>query len=147
MKPMKANRSFVAYLVLGILTLGIYNIWFLHHLIKDINELCKDEDKKYQSPGILIYFLFSLLTCGLYSIFYWYRIGDMLEVNSRRRNCNITATRGVLLACFVINFFIHLIGGMIGMYFVITATNELAHHYNEQLTTVKTSAAEETTQA
>ena len=128
MRRIKDDRSLFTYIVLGILTLGIYNLWYLHRLVKDVNELC-DEDGK-RSSGILAYIVFSILTCGLYSFFWWYRIGDMLERAVKRRGLHNSISGGYVLISMVLGALICGIASYVGIYKVFDATNELANDYN-----------------
>jgi hypothetical protein len=128
MRKIKDDRSLFTYIVLGILTCGIYDIWFLHHLVKDVNELCAEDGKK--SSGVLAYVLLSLVTCGFYSFFWWYRLGDMLERAAKRRGVNNSITGGYVLISMVLGALVCGIGSYVGIYKVIDATNDLATDYN-----------------
>lgn len=128
MRRIKDDRSLFTYIVLGILTFGIYNLWYLHRLVKDINELCAEDGKR--SSGILVYIVFSILTCGLYSFFWWYRIGDMLERAVNRRGINNSISGGYVLISMLLGVLICGIASYVGIYKVFDATNDLANDYN-----------------
>lgn len=83
MRHLNDDRSILRYILLGIITFGIYDIWYLHCLTKDVNEVCREDGK--QTSGVLVYILLSFVTCGLYSVFWWYRIADMLSIQVRKR--------------------------------------------------------------
>ena len=72
------NRSLLAYILLTIVTCGIYQLYFIHSFAKDVNIMCAGDGKK--TTGLLGFFLLSLVTCGIYSLVWWYlvseRIGD-----------------------------------------------------------------------
>lgn len=131
MKALNENRSVIKFLFLSIITLGIYEIFYLYRLIKDVNTICEDDDR--QSPGIFAYYFFSVITFGLYSIFYWYRVADMLSLSAKRRNVPCDISAGFVCLCFVLNYFSFSIGSLVGIYKVIQATNDLAADYNRKL--------------
>lgn len=129
--PIKDDRSFLKLLLLSIVTLGIYNLWHLHFWTKDINTLCKDDGKN--NEGILLYILFTLLTCGLFPLFWWFKAADRLSRAAVRNSVSVDISGGkVLLLCLV---------GMLtwgifiwyAQYLVMRATNDLATDYNSKL--------------
>ncbi len=132
MRRIKDDRSIITYLLLSLITFGIYAIWFLHRMTKDINELCREDGNR--TPGVLALVLFSLLTCGLYGLFWWYRVGDILAVAVRKRNLNSSVSGSGVLICFVLGYFVFGIASWVGMHRVFEATNELAVEYNSRLT-------------
>ncbi len=133
MKYLKDDRSIVPYILLGILTLGIYPIWYLHCLVKDVNVLCAEDGKR--SSGVLALLLLSIVTCGLYAIFWWYRIGDMLGIAVRRRGLSVSISGGSVLVCFILGSYVCGVIQWIGIHSIFEAANALAHDYNMQLRT------------
>ena len=128
---MKTDRSIIPYILLGIITLGIYELWFLHHMIKDVNEICREDGNK--TPGLLVLILLSLVTCGFYALFWWYRVADMLKRASDRKRVPTEISGGFVAFCFILNYFSFSIGSLVGIYKVINATNDLAEDYNRKI--------------
>ena len=131
MKPIKDNRSFFKFFILNTITFGIYQIFYFHSLIKDVNRICSDDDR--ESPGVFAFYFFSILTFGLYAIFYWYRVADMLKRASDRKRVPTDISGGFVAVCFILNYFSFSIGSLVGIYKVISATNDLAEDYNRKL--------------
>ncbi len=131
MKTIKDDRSIIKLLLLDIITLGIYEFYFIHKLRKDINELCLyDED---ELSGIGTYILYSVFTLGIYQIFYWRRAGEMLAREIRRKNLYADISGGFIMLCFILKYFSFRIATIIGFKKIIDATNELAGEYNRNL--------------
>ncbi|MBO5293704.1 MAG: DUF4234 domain-containing protein [Clostridia bacterium] len=128
MRKLKTDRSIIPFILLGIITCGIYNLWYMYHLVNDVNELCREDGK--HSPGILTYILLSLITCGIYSFFYWFRIGDMLQVAVRKRGLNSSISGANVLICMILGYAICGIATYVGFHQIFEATNELATEYN-----------------
>ncbi|MBQ9113163.1 MAG: DUF4234 domain-containing protein [Clostridia bacterium] len=133
MRKIKDDRSLIPYLLLGLITFGIYNIWYLHHMVKDVNELCREDGK--QSSGVLAYILLSLVTCGFYSFFWWFRIGDMLDRAVHRRGLNTSISGGYVLISMVLGVLVCGIASWVGIHKVFEATNDLATDYNANIRT------------
>ena len=128
MSKIKTDRSIIPFLLLSFLTLGIYEFWYLHHLVKDVNELCKDTGIK--SPGIGMFLLLSLLTCGVYSYFWWYRLADMLRRAADKRGLAVEINGGTVLICMILGNLMCGIASWVGIHQIFSATNELAVDYN-----------------
>lgn len=129
MQPMKTNRSFLAYILLTLVTCGIYELYFLWTLIRDTNEICREDGK--HTPGLLKFILLSLVTCGIYSIIWWYNIADRLHVAGVRYNVDTEVSGstvllwillGTVLGCGVLSLY--------AIYLVIRALNRLSVDYN-----------------
>ena len=141
MQPMKDDRSFLKLLLLSIITLGIYEFWHLHHWTKDINTLCKDDGKN--NEGVLLYILFTLVTCGLFPIFWWFKAADRLSRAAVRESVAVDISGGKVLALCIVGMFTWGIFIWYAQYLVMQATNDLATDYNSKHYADVFSAAEE----
>ena len=130
MQPIKDDRSFLKLLLLSIITLGIYEFWHLHHWTKDINTLCKDDGKN--NEGVLLYILFTLLTCGLFPVFWWFKAADRLSRAAVRENVAVDISGGKVLALCIVGMFTWGIFIWYAQYLVMRATNDLATDYNSK---------------
>ena len=131
MERMKTDRSVLTYVLLSIVTLGIYPIWYLHHLAKDVNELCKDTGNK--TSGVVALLLLGILTCGLYGIFWWFRIGDMLRRACRKKDIPTEVSGGTVLVCMIFSSMTLGITSLAALHQIFSATNALATDYNTRL--------------
>ena len=130
MQPIKDDRSFLKLLLLSIVTFGIYEIWYLHHWTKDINTLCKDDGKN--NEGVLLYILFTLLTCGLFPVFWWFKAADRLSRAAVREGVAVDISGGKVLALCIVGMFTWGIFIWYAQYLVMQATNDLATDYNSK---------------
>ena len=60
----KSDRSFVLYIILCIVTLGIYGFIFWHFYAQDVNIVCAGDGR--HTNGLLIAILLSVVTLGIY---------------------------------------------------------------------------------
>ena len=79
MRKIKTDRSLVMYILLTIVTCGIYGYYFIYKLADDLNEMCKDDGEK--TGGLIAYILLSIITCNFYQLYWMYKIGNRLYNN------------------------------------------------------------------
>ena len=125
---LRDDRSIIRYFLYSTFTCGIYAVYFMYHLIKDINVLCKESGRKI--PGLVPYILLSLVTLGIYAILWWFRVAVALEEEARRRKVSISMTPGIVLLAFAMSYTCAGIAGLVGMHYVFETVNELAGDYN-----------------
>ena len=79
----KQDRSFVAWFFLNLITGGIYGLVVMYFIVSDVNEICSPRDGKKTHSYLLMVFLFSWLTLGIYPLVWWHgfsnRVGDALQ--------------------------------------------------------------------
>lgn len=80
--PVKADRSLIGWLLLSLVTCGIYSFYFLYCLARDINVMCQDDGDS--TPGLAAFILLSFVTCGFYAYYWYYKIGNRLQANAPR---------------------------------------------------------------
>lgn len=80
--PIKTDRSVIGWLLLSIVTCGIYSYYFLYCLARDINVMCQDDGDS--TPGLAAFILLSFVTCGFYALYWYYKIGNRLQANAPR---------------------------------------------------------------
>lgn len=69
-------KSVWKYVLLSMITGGIYGIVVLYRYVKDINKICEGDGK--ESKNYIIVLLLSIITCGIYGIYWWYVQGERL---------------------------------------------------------------------
>ena len=130
-KRLKNDYSFFAYLFLGTITLGIYSLWCLHKLSKDLNVACEDSGKK--TSGIFSLIFFSIITLGLYSVFWWFRVADMLEEQVKKRNLNSEISVKTIILCMILSYIGFGLPSLYVVYQTLDAMNDVATDYNSKL--------------
>ncbi len=80
-------RNPVLYLLGSILTCGIFSIVWLYLLVEDSNRLAAAKGQP-QGPSAMSVILLTIVTCGLYLIYYFYKLGNLLYDCSGRRQSN-----------------------------------------------------------
>lgn len=125
------QRSLLKFILLGIITLGIYNIVFLYGWAKDNNKLCAGEGK--DSPNYIVVLLLSMITCGIYGLYWYFRMGDRLQQTAPKYGLAFQQGGVAVLLWIVIGSLLCGIGYFIALHFLISNQNQLATVYNARL--------------
>lgn len=86
------KREIVVYVILSILTCGLFSLYWLVTITDDTAELSGNNE---MSGGLAL--LFSLITCGIYGIYWSYKIGKELEEAGKKHGKNISDNSVVYL--------------------------------------------------
>lgn len=70
-------RSIILYLLLTILTCGLFEIFWLYTSVSDINKLCQRRGIREVGDPIIVVVL-TFVTCGIYNIYYFWKAGRTL---------------------------------------------------------------------
>lgn len=135
MKQVNAERRMWKYVVFGILTLGIYDIWLLCTMVNDMNRACgyveeTDEDK---SMHYLLVWLLSGITLGIYGWVWIYKQGNRIQSAGRKYGVEITEKGSTYLLWNTLGILLFGIGPLIGWYFLIQNTNKIGRAYNARI--------------
>ena len=130
-QPVNESRRFWKYMVFGILTLGIYDIWFKWTMIDDLNKACgyvEDTDEA-RSPIFPIYFLLGVVTFGIYYDFWYYKQGQRLRDCGKKYGLEIDEKGSTYLLWILLGIWI-LVGPFIATYIFVTNCNKICRCYN-----------------
>ena len=127
-KPVQTDRSLFMYIILTLVTCGIYGIYFIYKLAEDANEMCFEDGEK--TPGLGMYFLLSLVTCGFYSYYWLYKIQNRFQAAGPRFGIPVTESGTTVLVWYIFGSLLCGIGSFIGMNIIITTANKIGTAYN-----------------
>jgi hypothetical protein len=127
----KTNRSLLTYILLGIITFGIYDLYFMYKWAKDINAICDGDGKN--TAGLLKYIFFSLITCGIYSLYWFYALGNRIQENAKEKYDIAVAENGTtILLWIIVGSLICGLGSLYAYYLLFRNTNIIAQAYTEK---------------
>lgn len=124
---MKTNRSLGKYIILTIITFGIYSLLFWHGYARDMNIVCSGDGKT--TRGIIFRIVFSVLTLGIYEFVWLYSAGERIATNVQSRNLFCTTTGSSILLWYILGSFI-IIGPFVAIHKLINGLNVLSADYN-----------------
>lgn len=126
---LNSKRSLLKFILLGIITLGIYDIVFYSGISNDINIIASRYDGKKTMHFCLLCFLVGPITLG---IAYWvwsHKICGRIGNELKRRNIAYDFDAKDFWLWGVLGSLI-VVGPFIFIHKLATASNKLAEHYN-----------------
>lgn len=127
-RRMPTDRSLLVYILLSIITCGIYSYYFIYCLARDVNEVCRDDGQK--TGGLLAFILLSFITCGIYAIYWYYSLGNRLAANAPRYGLVFQENGTTILLWYLVGWLMCGIGPFVAMHILIKNTNALCAAYN-----------------
>lgn len=127
----KEDRTLVEYILLSILTCGIYGYYFLYTMAQDANVVCAGDGKS--TPGLLQFILLSMVTCGIYGWYWYYSLGNRLAENAPRYGMNFSENGTTVLLWLILGAWLCGLGQFVAMHILIINMNRLAHAYNDYI--------------
>lgn len=129
--PIKTDRGVIGWLLLSIVTCGIYSYYFLYCLARDINVMCQDDGDS--TPGLAAFILLSFVTCGFYGLYWYYKIGNRLQANAPRYGLMFQENGTTVLMWQIVGALLCGLGPIFAMNIIIKNTNAMATAYNARL--------------
>lgn len=129
-QPLKTDRSLVMYIILTLVTCGIYSYYFIYTMAQDVNVACDGDGQ--QTAGLIKFILLSIITCGIYAWIWYYGLGNRLADNAPRYGMNFQENGTTVLLWLIFGAFICGIGPFIAMNILIKNTNAICNAYNMQ---------------
>ena len=126
--PVKTDRSLLMYILLSIVTCGIYAWYFIYSLARDVNTMCRQDGQK--TGGLLAFILLSIVTCGFYALYWEYSLGNRLAANAPRYGMAFQENGTTVLLWYLIGIFLCGIGPYVAMHILIKNSNALGVAYN-----------------
>lgn len=129
LRPLKTDRGLLAYIVLDIITCGIYGYYFLYAMARDVNIACEGDGKK--TGGLIAFILLSYITCGFYALYWYYSLGNRLAANAPRYGMNFQENGTTVLLWYLVGLLLCGIGPYVAMHYLIKNTNSICSAYNQ----------------
>lgn len=82
------TRGLLKYILLNLITLGIYGLFVMSHISEEINMEASPRDGKHTMHFLWIVFVFSWLTFEIATFVWFHRISNRIGDELNARNCN-----------------------------------------------------------
>lgn len=126
---LKTNRGLLKYILLGLITFGIYPIVVMSGISSDINMIASKYDGKKTMHFCLLFFIFAGLTLGIAPIVWYHRISNRIGKELARRGIGYSFGAGSFWGWNVLGSLIG-VGPFIYLHKLCKAMNKLAADYN-----------------
>ena len=126
---LKTNKSLVKFILLSLITFGIYGIVILSSVSNDINIIASRYDGKRTMHYCLLCFLVGNITFGIGYIVWYHKISNRIGTELNRRGINYSFGAKDYWLWNVLGSLI-IVGPFIYTYKLLKATNLLCENYN-----------------
>lgn len=126
---LKTNRSLLKYILLSIITFGIYGLVVMSSVSTDINTIASRYDGKKTMHFCLVFFIFSAITLGIVPLVWYHKISNRIGAELARRNISYSFGAGTFWGWSVLGALIF-VGPFIYTHKLLSAMNMLSAHYN-----------------
>ena len=126
------NRSLTKFILLGIITMGIYPIVVMSIISTEINVVASQYDQKHTMHYCLILFIFSWLTLGIVPLVWFHRLSARVGNEQLRRGLPKTVSASTFWLWSVLGSLI-IVGPFIYYYRLLHAMNDICSDYNRNM--------------
>ena len=127
-EKLKDDRGLASYIILSIITCGIYGYYFIYKMAHDVNVACDGDGEN--TSGLVAFILLSMITCGIYAWYWYYKLGNRLANNAGRYGLGIQENGTTVLMWCIFGTLICGIGPFIAMHILIKNSNMICNAYN-----------------
>lgn len=128
-RQLKTNRGLVKYILLSLITFGIYPLVIMSSISSDINLIASRYDGKKTMHFCLLAFIFTGLTFGIAPLVWYHRISKRIGNELNRRGIAYKFGAGSFWGWNILGLFI-VVGPLVYMYKLFKAMNLLSENYN-----------------
>lgn len=125
----KHARSAILFVLLNIITLGIYGLVVMSHISQEINLIASDYDRKTTPFYCLACFL-SCVTFGIYGVVYMNNLCARIGIELKRRNIKYKFDEGTYWGWDVFGVLLLFIGPFIFYHKLFKAMRKLIEDHN-----------------
>lgn len=120
------ERSFITFLILSVITFGIYPIVYWHKISKDVEILCEGDGAK--TMKYVFVWLLNFVTFGIAGIVWRAKLAQRLKENAARYNLKFSESAALVVVYDILILFV---GPFIARYVIVKNFNAMAVAFNE----------------
>ncbi len=87
-----ATRSIPLYIVLTIVTCGLFGLYWFVCIVNDLNTAAGTPE---DTNGVVV-LLLNIVTCGIYGLYWMYKAGEKVSILKSRRGVPVSGNDGIL---------------------------------------------------
>lgn len=127
--PCVTQRGLLKYVLLGLVTFSIYDIWQMSEVGDSLNLLAFKRDGKHTMHYCLMFFLVGWATLGIGWLVWYHRVSDRIGEEQAARGLPVTVTASTFWLWGILGSLIA-VGPFIYIYKLLHAMNDLSADYN-----------------
>lgn len=126
---LNTNKSLIKYILLNIITFGIYGIVVMSSVSSDINVIASRFDGKRTMHYCLLFFLVGPITFGIAYLVWFHRISARIGAELKRRGIDYSISAGTYWLWGILGSVI-IVGPFVFLHKLFKATNLLCENFN-----------------
>lgn len=126
---LRTKRSLLKYVLLDLITLGIYDIWQMSEVGETLNLIATRRDGKRTMHYCLMFFLVGWLTLGIGWLVWFHKLSSRIGTEQAARGLPVTVTAATYWLWNILGSLI-IVGLFIYTYKLLHAMNDLCADYN-----------------
>ena len=128
---LNTNRSLIKFILLNLITFGIYGLLAMSYISIDINLIASKYDGKHTTHFLLMAFVFSWLTLGIAPFVWYHKLSSRIGYELLRRRIPYRFGAGSFWGWNILGALIG-IGPLVYTHKLFTAMNLLSQSYIEE---------------
>lgn len=128
---LKTNRKLIKFILLNLITFGIYSIVFYSSISTDVNIICSRYDGKKTMHYCLLFFLVGIITFGIGDLVWFHKISGRIGRELKRRGINYGFSAGTFWLWNVLGSLLCFVGPFIYIHKLAKAMNKLCTDFNQ----------------
>lgn len=126
---LNTKRGLLKYILLSMITFGIYSIVAMSGVSTDINIIAGRYDGKRTMHFCLVFFVFSWLTLGIVPLVWYHKMSSRIGSELRRRGIAYSFGAGSFWGWNILGILI-IVGPFVYLHKMLKAMNLLSENYN-----------------
>ena len=126
---LRTKRGLLKYVLLGLVTIGIYDIWQMSEVGETLNLIATRRDGKRTMHYCLMFFIFGWLTLGIGWLVWYHRLSARIGAEQAARGQAVTVTAATWWLWGVLGSLI-VVGPFVYAYKLLHAMNGICADYN-----------------
>ena len=129
---LRTNRGLLKYVLLSLITFGIYGLVVKTHISMEIDTVATPRDHKSTLNYLLVVLLLGPITCGIFPLIWYHNLSNRIGDELKARNLGYEFGAGDFWGWGVLGCLI-LIGPFVYLHKLLTSMNLINESYNASL--------------
>jgi len=129
---LRTNRGLLKFILLSLITLGIYGIVVMCHISEEINRVASPRDNKKTTHYALMFFLLTPITLGIAQLVWFHKLSNRIGDELAARNQSYSFSAGTYWGWNILGTLI-IVGPFVYYHKLFKAMNLINTDFNAKL--------------